>query len=156
YPVIVHQSLTWMYNILDGVSEQDNILFQNEYFVLLPDIKWDGKNMDGVYCLAIVKDRSIRSIRDLNDTHITMLENVYEYGMQTIKTVYNVESSKLRAYFHYHPTYWHLHIHFNLIKNKMKGCIIDIAHSLLSVINNIKIARNYYQIVDLEIIKHCN
>lgn len=157
YPKIINQDLTWIYNILDGKTEQDNIIYQDDHFMILPDLKWIGNknnyDINNLYCLSIVKDRNIRSIRDLTDKHISLLEHIYIKSILAIENEYHVKGDKIRAYFHYHPSYWHLHIHFNLIKNKVVGSCVDTSHSLRSVINNIKIKSDYYQAVDLEIIE---
>ena len=152
YPKIVNQDRTWIYNILDGKSEQDDIIFENDYFVLLPDIKWDKKDMDCVYCLAIVKDRTIKSIRDLNGSHINLLKNIFHNSTKTMEKLYNVKSNRIRAYFHYHPSFWHLHVHFNLINIKSGSASSDAAHPLWNVIRNIELVDDYYQTVDIDVI----
>jgi len=153
YPMIVKQDLTWVQNILTGKTEQDCILYKDEQFVLLPDLKWNKKEMDNLYCLAIVQDSSIRSIRDLTKEHIPLLENIYNSSIKTIKEKYGVGENELRAYLHYHPSFWHLHVHFNLIKNRLTNAIVDFTVSLVDVINNIKIVSDYYQKVNLEVIQ---
>ena len=35
-----------------------------------------------------------------------------------IKEKYGFTHNDIRAYIHYHPSFWHLHIHFNLVKNQ--------------------------------------
>lgn len=66
----------WVYNILDGKSEQDRIVLQAEDFILLPTWTWDGKLMELMHVLALVKTRDIHSIRDLRAEHIPLLQSI--------------------------------------------------------------------------------
>ncbi len=151
-PYILYQDITWIKNILSGKSEQEHILYENNMFILLPDPKWDGVNLDELYCLAIVRDHNLRSLRDLTTTHLPLLESIYRDGLKAIKDRYGVKSNSLRVYVHYHPSFWHLHVHFNLVKNVLAKASIGNAHSIVQIMENIKIDGEYYQKVPLEII----
>ena len=151
YPLALNQNLDWIDNILERKAEQERILYEDDDFVLLPDLKWDVKDLDNLYCLAIVKDKSLKCIRELNNTHLDLLEDIYNKGLLIIKNHYGVAEQELRVYFHYPPTFYHLHIHFNLIKNNLSRTSIDDAISLISVMNNIKFVPDYYQKICLEI-----
>jgi len=73
-----------VYNILEGKAEQDRVAYDNKDsatgFVLVPDMKWDGKDMDSLYLLAIARQRGILSIRELREGHIPMLKNILDQG----------------------------------------------------------------------------
>ena len=48
-------------------------------------------------------------------------------------------------YFHYHPSYYHLHVHFNHIRHDVGGINVGKAHLLTDVIDNIEnIDSNFY------------
>ena len=66
----------WVYNIIDGKSEQDRIILQAEDFILLPTWTWDGKTIESMHILALVKTRDIHSIRDLRAEHIPLLQSI--------------------------------------------------------------------------------
>jgi m7GpppX diphosphatase len=66
----------WVYNILDGVSESDRILLNTDDYLVLPCVTWDGKNIESLHILGLVKSRDIRSIRYLKSEHIPMLESM--------------------------------------------------------------------------------
>lgn len=74
----------WVYNILEGKTEQDRIIYDNksesEGFVLLPDLKWDGLTKETLYLLAIVRQRGIKSLRDLDETHLPLLKRIRVEG----------------------------------------------------------------------------
>jgi m7GpppX diphosphatase len=151
YPKITKQDLSWIDNIIEGKTETENILYSDEDFIFLPDLKWDRKDMQSLYYLAIVKNKSLKSIRDLNQTHLPLLKKIRSIALELLDQKFSISGDQLRIYFHYHPSYWQLHIHFNLITKIWTGAIIDFSHSLHDVISNIEIVPNYYQIVNLEI-----
>ncbi len=46
----------------------------------MPDIKWDCKDLESLYLLAIVRRRGVLSIRELRPEHVSMLRNVLDKG----------------------------------------------------------------------------
>lgn len=56
----------------------------------------------------------------------------------TITKTYQVSRHHIRAYFHYYPSYYHLHIHFVHLKNDVGGTHAGKAHLVSDVINNIE------------------
>lgn len=77
-------SLQWVYNILEHKSEADRIVFEDsdpdKGFILIPDLKWDGKTIETLYLLALPHARGILSIRDLTEKHLPLLKNILEKG----------------------------------------------------------------------------
>lgn len=73
-----------MFNILDGKAEVDRIIYNDTDaeigFIMAPDLKWDQKEMENLYVLAIARKRGILSLRDLRDEHLPMLRNILEAG----------------------------------------------------------------------------
>lgn len=49
-------------------------------FVLVPDLKWDQKELENLYMLAIVNRRGILTLRDLRAEHLPMLRNILDTG----------------------------------------------------------------------------
>ncbi|KAJ2943070.1 hypothetical protein O0L34_g18761 [Tuta absoluta] len=142
-------NLQWVYNILEGKSEQERIVYDNkcekEGFVLLPDLKWDGLTKEALYLLAIVRQRGIKSLRDLNETHLPLLKRVRDEGKKAILEKYNVPGSQLRIYLHYQPSFYHLHIHFTYLRHEAPGIYAEKSHLLDTVIDNIEMMNHYYQ-----------
>lgn len=150
-------------------SESERIIYEDanprDGFILLPDFKWSNPanvrpqrwdiagaspcltlrvtcgQLESLYCLAIVHDRSLRSIRDLTASHVKLLQNIRfvivhfgvvwspctlpsftfsisnrDSSLEVLKTKFGVEPSSVRMYFHYQPTYYHLHVHFSHVK----------------------------------------
>lgn len=73
-----------MYNILEGRCEADRVIFTDPDphvgFVLLPDMKWDGKEVENLYLLAITRRRGLLSLRDVTSEHIPLLKHILEEG----------------------------------------------------------------------------
>ncbi|KAI5785555.1 HIT-like domain-containing protein [Peziza echinospora] len=113
---ISNGSLNWVYNILEHKKEAERIVFEDtdkeEGFLLAPDLKWDQKTMASLYMLAIVHRRDIASIRDLKKSDVPWLKRLSAKITSAICTAYpGVEGDQLKLYVHYHPSYYHFHIH---------------------------------------------
>lgn len=125
-------SLQWVYNILDKKSEVERIVADDPEpetgFVMVPDMKWDGQKVESLYLVAIVNDRSLKSLRDLKGKHLPLLNNILNKGLSSIKAKYGVKSDK--------PSYYHLHIHFTHIRFDAPGSDVMRAHLLSDVIDN--------------------
>jgi m7GpppX diphosphatase len=151
YPKIINQDLSWIDNIINGIKENELIIYGDDDMILIPDLKWDNKTMENMYYLIIFKDKNLRSIRDLNTLHLPLLNKAKEISINKIKELHNINATQLRLYFHYHPSFWQLHLHINLITTNWNGSCVDVAHLLSTVINNIKLVNDYYQKMDIEI-----
>ncbi|EDW66976.1 m7GpppX diphosphatase [Drosophila virilis] len=142
-------SLDWVYNILEHKQETERIVFEDtdpeNGFILLPDLKWDGRNVDNLYLLGIVRKRDIKSLRDLNASHLPLLQNLRQSAKQAIQQRYGLNPTQLRMYFHYQPSFYHLHVHINPIRNDAPGIWCEKSHMLDTVINNLELVPDYYQ-----------
>ena len=77
-----------MYNILEKKAEVERVVFEDSDpvtgFVLLPDLKWNQKQMENMYLVAICHARGIKSLRDLNQSHLPLLKNILLKGQVTV------------------------------------------------------------------------
>lgn len=145
----------WIYDIIDDYKECDKIVFQTNEFVILPDTSWTSSDIEDLYLLLIVKRKDLASIRDLTAEHIQLLENMLEISAIEIEKQYKIPACMLRMYFHYKPSTWHLHLHINNINStKHYSYGVERCHSLINVINNLKIDTDYYKKVDLQVVKY--
>ncbi|CAF94565.1 unnamed protein product, partial [Tetraodon nigroviridis] len=142
-------SLQWVYNILEKKAEADRIIYEDPDpdvgFVLLPDFKWNQKQVDDLYLIAIVHQKGIKSLRGLTSEHLPLLKNVFQKGKETIMQKYKLPASKLRVYLHYQPSYYHLHVHFTMLGYEAPGCGVERAHLLGDVIQNLQSNPDYYK-----------
>lgn len=97
-------------NILAGVSEQGKILHSSPEFVLLPDMKWDGRTVTSLYLLAIVRDRTIRCLRDLRKTHVGLLKSIQSEALRIVQEKWGLGDGSVRFFIHYQPSYCELAI----------------------------------------------
>jgi hypothetical protein len=65
--------------------------------MMVPDTKWDLKDPGMLYTLAITKDGSIRSIRDLRGKHVPMLQQLKAGALDLLRRQYGVTPSALRV-----------------------------------------------------------
>ncbi|XP_071449664.1 m7GpppX diphosphatase [Hetaerina americana] len=144
-------NLQWVFNIIDGTAEQDRVVYASPLseektgFVLVPDLKWDGKNLENLHLIALPYMRGILSLRDLNGDHLPLLRNINTQGKKIIEEKFGLSASQLRIFFHYQPSFYHLHIHFTSLRHEAFGIHAGKAHLLTSVINNLELLPSYYQ-----------
>jgi m7GpppX diphosphatase len=141
---------TWIYNIIDGISEQDQILYRDDKCIVVPSYVWDSTNVNNLHILCLPLDKKLRTIRSLDSSHIPLLLHMRRITLYIIKHKYNLEEDQLKLYFHYDPSTYHLHIHFvNLLVET--GSSVEYSHDLDSVINNLYIYSEYYKTLKLKI-----
>ena len=131
----------WMEKVVNGTDP--SIFYQDKYFSLVPDIKWnEQEDIRDLHVLAIVQDRSIRSVRDLNATHIHLLNHIMNTGKYTISQKYDIDPNEVEVSIHYHPSFYWLHIHFTHIE--MDEIIPGRSIFLNDIISNISQYSLYY------------
>lgn len=135
----------WIYNILDGIEEQEHILYQDDLVVIVPNYGWNGKDLSKLHILTIPKDRNLKSIRSLSSTHIELLNYCKLKTLEVIENIYSINGNTLKIYFHYAPTTWHLHIHFVHLQNLDSNSSVEYCHDLNTVIFNLGICDDYYK-----------
>ena len=91
-------------------------------------------------------DVTLRSIRSLNKSHIQLLEHMKYITLDIIKNNYGIDECYIKMFFHYEPSTYHLHIHFVNIANYDSLSSVEYSHELNSVIFNILICSDYYQL----------
>jgi len=121
--------VSWIDNIINDESELERRIVDKKCpqngFIILPDYKWtDESNLSGLYLLVIPRRKDLWSVRDLTAEHLPLLKEMRKDLMDQIfsedKHKYQYPNgtailyNHLRVYFHYPPTYPHLHIHVTL------------------------------------------
>lgn len=134
----------WIYNILDGLAEQDAILRRDALCVVIPNYTWDTTNTDELHVLCLPTDKSLRSIRSLTAEHIPLLEHMSRETARVIRDTYHIDEHHLKMFFHYDPSTYHLHIHFVNIANSHARSSVEYSHELHNVMFNLSICSDYY------------
>lgn len=147
---IPDKNVRWAYNIINGISEQDRIYFKNDSFVIIPTFAWNGKNTNKLHILALFSDKELKTIRDLRAKHVPILRSALEEGFKVIEKVYGIERNKIKTYFHYPPSTWLLHIHFNPTEYTTVSSSCEYSHSVHNVIENLTLVDDYYTHVVLQ------
>jgi diadenosine tetraphosphate (Ap4A) HIT family hydrolase len=135
----------WVYNILDGLAEQDRIIYKDDYIVIIPNYTWDQTNILKMHLLVFPTDKSIHSLRDLNYSHTKLLTHIKTKTLETIKLIYGFDSNIIKMFIHYTPSTYHLHIHFVLVSNLDVNSSTEYSHDLDTVINILGMKSDYYQ-----------
>lgn len=167
YPKIVDQDKSWIIKILNKENEAHRIIYEDSDFILMPDITMHNAQIDNplklddlnnIHYLAIIKRNDILSLRDLNEKHIDMLGYIDTIGkkeicklINKINPSFNVQETHIRSYVHYRPSFWHLHIHFDLTGTHNSFSNMDFCHMIHNVIQNIKLCNDYYQKATLRV-----
>ncbi len=153
--------VAWIQNILDEKNELERRLFDSKCpesgFIILPDYKWvDESNVNALYLLAIVRSNDLWSVRDLTSSELTLLLSI----RQEIKNIFDAQAARykfpdgspvlyehLRIFFHYPPTYPHLHTHIVLAGSSAMsaGAAVGQAILLEDVIENLRLDSEYYR-----------
>jgi m7GpppX diphosphatase len=138
----------WVYNILEGKAEQEDILYQDEQILIIPSDTWVNKNdMTQFHYLVFPKDNNLKTIRSLNGTHILLLEHILDKSFKLFNDKYKISHNNLLVYVHYPPSTYYLHIHFS--SPLVKKTSFQYSHGLHQIIYNLKINPNYYKEIDL-------
>jgi len=139
----------WIYNIIDGKSEQESVIYRDEQCIVIPTYMWDGKCIDKLHILCMPIDITLRCIRSLNSSHIHLLEHMKRTALDVIKCKYGLDENQLKMFFHYEPSTYHLHIHFVNVSYHDSRSSVEYSHELNSVLFNLSICPTYYQDVIL-------
>ena len=112
--------LNWVFNIIEGRTEQEDVIvrhstnpgYDDEGFLLLPDMNWDRKTISSLRLLGLVERRDIWSLRDLKKSHVGWLERIREKILEAVVGLYpNIERDMLKLYMHCTPLVLFTRIH---------------------------------------------
>jgi hypothetical protein len=138
---------SWVKNIFDDAAPGEKVLYRSPDYLLMPDFKWNQREQD-LYLLVLFLDRGLRSLRDLTAAHIPLLERINREVLQFIQIRFGLEANRIRAFIHYPPSAWQLHIHYQHVASS-KITLANIqagkAHLLDTVIQNLQLMPDYYQ-----------
>lgn len=111
------KAIEWVYNILDGKKESENVIASHKDYMIVKDYKWsDEAKVTAMHVLGMPMEKGeLKSIRDLRGKHIPLLKAMQDAGIGAVQDKYGIPASAVRCYFHYLPTFYHLHIHFDHI-----------------------------------------
>lgn len=162
-------SKQWINNVLLGVQETEYIKLNTDEFVLLPDTErvnryWGTRtssnanttkssksNTTTLNWLAILKDKRIKTLRDLKGGHVDMLTRLRDQCLQVIQTETGINPDEVMMYVHYHPSVYQLHVHFAYPYMQHNHRDVYRIHSLNNIINNLTMKDDYYEHANMQI-----
>ncbi|SJL03458.1 uncharacterized protein ARMOST_06814 [Armillaria ostoyae] len=132
----------WVTKILSGEAEQKAVLFSSPEFILLPDMKWDRHTIGSLYLVAIARDPTLRSLRDLRLEHVSLLKSIRKEAYRVVQEKWGLPTGSLRMWIHYQPSYYHFHIHIANASYEGPGfgMVVGQAHLLEDVISLLETA----------------
>jgi len=102
------KNIKWINGLLYNKSEESLVIKRTTEWVITKDIIWKNSDPANFYILAI-PFKQIKTIRELTQDDIPLLEELKTECEQIAKT-FGIEKNKLYMYFHYHPSYYQLHL----------------------------------------------
>lgn len=156
-----HPSKQWVYDVLSGAKEHSRVIVETEDFIILPDLN-PGTGGEGyTHWLGLAKERRLRTIRDLRGTRdAEMLARMHDAVVREMQGRARRDVRALAAYANYPPSVYHLHFHFKfgsanfpLTHAGGTGTYCDTCriHPLHTVVNNLRVCENYYQVSVLQV-----
>jgi m7GpppX diphosphatase len=139
----------WIYNIIDGIAEQDKIIYRDLSVIVIPTYTWDSKNIEKLHILCLPMNTTLRTIRDLSLKDVPLLEYMKSITLFMIEKKYGINEEHLKIFFHYDPSTYHLHIHFINTANTESWSSVEYSHDLDIVIFNLQMDSNYYKKIKL-------
>ena len=140
----------WVRGILNGTKEADRVVISDSDsktgFVMVPDFKFDQKDMTSAYFQCLVRDSSIKSVRDLNAEHLPLLKNIREKVLKAVLENYEIPKTQVRLYVHYYPTFWLFHVHVVHAQCMTVGQGANVGRAILldDIIQMIEVKSNYF------------
>ena len=138
-------NLFWIYSLLDGKKEVEKKLFDNKDYVIVYDYKYNDKEdpITALHMLLIFRDEKLQSMRDLDRSHLDLLEQAKEDVFALLRKEFNLDKLHVSLFFHYPPSFYRLHLHIIHFENNNTDFSANRAHCLDDVINNIRLVPNY-------------
>jgi len=130
----------WIYKIIGGEKEQDQVIYRCDDFIILPD----SENLDDPAVLnwmVIFTDVDLISMRCLRGRHLSVLKSIKSMISQLLPP----EFDSPMLYFHYPPSVWQLHLHVAAPCDVLRTTnSMQKVYFLEDVISNISIDPEYY------------
>ncbi|EDR26970.1 scavenger mRNA-decapping enzyme DcpS, putative [Entamoeba dispar SAW760] len=140
---IPSSTLQWINDYSNDITKP---LLKGNGFFLVPDVKWNMKDMNLFYGICFSNDPSILSIRSLRQCHLPLLKRMRFEVLKYINSVTSLKEEEIVIYCHYHPSFWHFHVHFTSINFPTLARNNSIGKAILldTIIQNIELDDLYY------------
>lgn len=157
------KSITWIKNIIAHGNHilaynqplypnlGESLYYNDENFVLIGNYKWNKEKIDELYLVLLFKADNLYTIREVKDVGDLLLARDAIY--KTIKETFYLDESDVIVFFHYHPTYYSLHLH--VVNVNLYGDFINAGRVILldDAIERLTSCSDYYKNANLSYIK---
>ena len=97
-----------------------------------------------MYCVAFTR-QPLASLRSLRGEHLPLLRSLRDQCLAAIEQRYGARADQIRAFIHYPPQFYSLHVHFTALSVAIAGgCYIERAHLLDDVIDALEKDGEHY------------
>lgn len=144
----------WIFQILEGQREKEKVKFQDDDFLLIPDFKniykrvpRSRKKTFPVFFnwMVIVKDMSLRNVRDLRGHHIPLLQKIKDKSVEILLDEFpGVQAQDIMIFANYPPSVHRLHFHLCFPFFFSNAYDAFRVHCIDQIINNLQINSDYY------------
>ena len=147
---------SWCQDILDGVREAEGVRYSCPDFVIVDDMLRVNRSSLKVQfakmnMLVLFRSPALRCIRDLNRSHVRMLQSAAKEAVKCARHILGVDSNDIALYFHYYPGNFRLHMHVAHVRERIEVRQIHRIHFLDEIISNLDRDTNYYRDADLRV-----
>lgn len=153
----------WIYNLLDGVSDEKSktfkIIYSDSDFLIITWNRWNFQdksilNKTNINLMAIPRDKNLRCLRSITGQNISLLDYIKKKTESVVENFFGIPKNQLRMWIEYTPDFYHLHIKIANCNNKNILLFTDGEHhDLDTIIFNLSIKSDYYQCIVLNIKK---
>tara|TARA_B110000977_G_C10983747_1_gene457138 strand:- start:350 stop:1183 length:834 start_codon:yes stop_codon:yes gene_type:complete len=139
---IYEENTLWIHEIIKGNREKENVIFKDSKIIILKELSMI--NNKKFYLLGFPL-KKITCLREITKTDIPLLDSIVEKMKKLALQISNIKSENLYFFFHYHPSFYHLHIHCTFIENQLISNKFLRYHFYTEVKNNILKDKNFYK-----------
>ena len=139
---IYENNTKWVYDILTYQKEINNILFDCKDFIIVKEPNF--RNYESFYILGFPKKEFLYTIRELKKQDIKWLKEMKIKMEEIADKLYGYKSEELYFFFHYHPSFYYLHLHCTYIGNNSLDNKFQRNILLQDVIQNLSNNKKFY------------
>ena len=139
---IYDENTSWIKDIINGKKEQENIIYIDDEMLILKELSMN--NLKKFYILGF-PIKKIYNMREITKKDILILDKLVLKMREIAEKTYNIPKESLYNFFHYHPSFYHLHIHCTFIMNPILSNKFLRHHLYERVRGNILKDKNYYK-----------
>ena len=140
---------TWIFDIFNGYRDGETVLFEDQNILILANNRWKNASINNMALLVFAKDPALRTIRDLDGSHIPLLNHMRDKAFTVIKEKYGLKQRQVVAFFHYPPSTYQLHAHFVSTQRTETTDSSKHNHSLDMVIASLEAYHDYYKKINM-------